>query len=79
MDGQMMEYLWGNKDKIKLDKIKKDFVISWGNLDFDDACIIPEQYKEYQSAIRDMIKADENVDNEMSPIEYDYYIWSKLK
>lgn len=79
MDGQMMEYLWKNREKIKIDKIKKEFVISWGDLDFNDDSIIPEQYIEYQSAIREMIKEDDRVDNEMSPIEYDYYIWSQLE
>ena len=79
MDRQMMEELWKHRKDLNINKTKDEFVISWGALDYDNNYNIPEEYTEFQSAIRKMIEEDKRVDNNISPIEYDYYIWSQMK
>ena len=81
MDSIMLESVWAEyKDRFKEDKVKEDlgndFRKAWGAEDFEanEDCA-PHRYEAFQAAIKNIINPDQNIDDNLYPIEYDYIAW----
>lgn len=81
MDSIMLERVWAEyKDRFKEDKVKKDlgnnFRKAWGAEDFEaNGDDTPHRYEAFQTAIKNIINPNQNIDDNLYPIEYDYIAW----